>query len=81
MEDTMPALTTSLQIMIPWICKCSETNIKAQLDAGSTGLYLEEHWVKQSTLLDDEKSILLTKTTVDIVGQVPVLMNIANSIY
>ncbi|WP_034041765.1 dihydrodipicolinate synthase family protein [Wocania ichthyoenteri] len=76
-EGVMPAVTTKFTDSDTLDLQMFETNIKAQLDAGVHGIVLGGTLGEASTLLDEEKSVLV-KTTVEIVeGQVPVLMNVA----
>ena len=76
-KGVMPAVTTKFTKDDKLDLDLFAINVNAQLEAGVDGIILGGTLGEASTLLDDEKRILV-KTTVDIVnGKVPVIMNIA----
>lgn len=76
-KGVYPAVTTKFKEDDTLDFDMFETNIKAQLEAGVDGIILGGTLGEASSLVEDEKDILV-KTTVEIVdGKVPVVMNIA----
>lgn len=76
-EGVMPAVTTKFtendQLDLDLFAK----NIQAQLDAGVHGIVLGGTLGEASTLISDEKSMLIKNTVKLVEGKVPVFMNIA----
>jgi 4-hydroxy-tetrahydrodipicolinate synthase len=76
-EGVMPAVTTKFTDSDELDLKNFEVNIKEQLDAGVHGIVLGGTLGEASTLLDEEKNMLIQETVKIVNGKVPVLMNIA----
>ncbi len=73
----MPAVTTKFTSEDKLDLAMFETNIKAQVEAGVSGIILGGTLGEASTLTKDEKETLI-KTSLEIVGdQIPVIINIA----
>ncbi|MFT0716147.1 dihydrodipicolinate synthase family protein [Flagellimonas lutimaris] len=76
-EGVMPAVTTKFTSEDKLDLAMFETNIKAQVEAGVSGIILGGTLGEASTLTKDEKETLI-KTSLEIVGdQIPVIINIA----
>lgn len=76
-KGVMPAVTTKFKKDDTLDLDLFALNVNAQLEAGVEGIILGGTLGEASTLLDEEKSVLV-KTTVNVVaGKVPVIMNIA----
>jgi dihydrodipicolinate synthase/N-acetylneuraminate lyase len=73
----MPAVTTKFTADDKLDFNTFELNIKAQLEAGVTGIILGGTLGEASTLMDDEKRELVRQTVSMVKGKVPVVMNIA----
>ncbi|WP_027078821.1 dihydrodipicolinate synthase family protein [Maribacter antarcticus] len=76
-KGVMPAVTTKFTDDDQLDLVNFEVNIKAQMDAGVTGIILGGTLGEASTLTDDEKSILVRKTVELVNGKLPVIMNVA----
>jgi 4-hydroxy-tetrahydrodipicolinate synthase len=76
-EGVMPAVTTKFTSDDKLDLNMFEVNIKAQLDAGVSGIILGGTLGEASTLNDDEKRVLVRKTVEIVEGKVPVIINIA----
>lgn len=76
-EGVMPAVTTKFTEEGQLDLAMFEKNIKAQIDAGASGIILGGTLGEASTLTKEEKEVLI-KTTLRIVeGKIPVIVNIA----
>ncbi len=76
-EGVYPAVTTKFTADDQLDLQMFETNIQAQLSAGVDGIILGGTLGEASSLMEDEKDVLV-KTTAEICdGKVPVVMNIA----
>jgi 1-pyrroline-4-hydroxy-2-carboxylate deaminase len=76
-EGVMPAVTTKFTEEGQLDLVMFEKNIKAQIDAGASGIILGGTLGEASTLTKEEKEVLI-KTTLRIVeGKIPVIVNIA----
>ncbi len=76
-EGVMPAVTTKFTSEDQLDLAMFETNIKAQVEAGVSGIILGGTLGEASTLTKEEKETLI-KTSLEIVGdKVPVIINIA----
>ena len=73
----MPAVTTKFTANDQLDFRLFEVNIKAQLDAGVTGIILGGTLGESSTLLEEEKRELVRQTVHLVNKKVPVIMNIA----
>ncbi|WP_335965711.1 dihydrodipicolinate synthase family protein [Galbibacter sp. PAP.153] len=76
-EGVMPAVTTKFNENDTLDLKMFEVNIKAQLDAGVTGIILGGTLGEASTLTDDEKVTLIKETVRIVDHKIPVIINIA----
>ncbi|WP_222984964.1 dihydrodipicolinate synthase family protein [Flagellimonas meishanensis] len=76
-EGVMPAVTTKFTPKDTLDLELFELNINAQLTAGVHGIVLGGTLGEASTLVHEEKNILLKKTREVVGDRVPVLMNIA----
>jgi len=76
-KGVMPAVTTKFTADDKLDFNMFEVNIKAQLEAGVSGIILGGTLGEASTLLQDEKKELIQQTIKMVNGQVPVIMNIA----
>ena len=76
-KGVMPAVTTKFTADDKLDFKMFEVNIKAQIDAGVSGIILGGTLGEASTLLDEEKTELVKSTVSMVNGQVPIIMNIA----
>jgi 4-hydroxy-tetrahydrodipicolinate synthase len=76
-QGVMPALTTKFDTQ-DWLdLELFSVNVKAQLEAGVSGIILGGTLGEASTLTDKEKERLLTHTLELVNGKVPVILNIA----
>lgn len=73
----MPAVTTKFTKEDTLDLEMFEINIKAQLDAGVSGIILGGTLGEASTLTDAEKKVLILKTIEIVKGKVPIIINIA----
>jgi len=73
----MPAVTTKFTADDQLDMKMFETNIRAQVDAGVTGIVLGGTLGEASTLTDDEKRVLIQETVRIVKGEATVVINIA----
>ena len=73
----MPAVTTKFTADDQLDFNLFEVNIKAQLEAGVTGIILGGTLGESSTLLEEEKRELVRETVRMVKARVPVVMNIA----
>ena len=76
-KGVMPAVTTKFNDDDTLDLVTFEVNIKAQLDAGVSGIILGGTLGEASTLTANEKRILIEKTVEIVKGKVPVIINIA----
>ena len=76
-KGVMPAVTTKFTKDDTLDMVMFETNIKAQLDAGVSGIILGGTLGEASTLTDTEKKDLILKSLEIVNGKVPVIINIA----
>lgn len=76
-KGVMPAVTTKFTADDKLDFNMFEVNVKAQLEAGVSGIILGGTLGEASTLLEDEKKELIKETINIVNGQVPVIMNIA----
>ncbi len=76
-KGVMPAVTTKFTNEDKLDLETFEKNIKAQLDAGVSGIILGGTLGEASTLTDDEKKALILKTLEIVKEKVPVIINIA----
>lgn len=76
-KGVMPAVTTKFTADDKLDFNMFEVNVKAQLEAGVSGIILGGTLGEASTLLQDEKKELIQETINIVNGQVPVIMNIA----
>lgn len=76
-KGVMPAVTTKFTNDDKLDLAKFSVNIKAQIDAGVTGIILGGTLGEASTLTDDEKKVLIEKTVALTNGQIPVVINIA----
>ncbi|MGE8342667.1 MAG: dihydrodipicolinate synthase family protein [Flavobacterium sp.] len=76
-NGVMPAVTTKFTADDKLDFKMFEVNMKAQLDAGVSGIILGGTLGEASTLLEDEKRELVKHTVSLTENKVPVIMNIA----
>ena len=76
-KGVMPAVTTKFTADDQLDFNMFEVNLKAQLDAGVSGIILGGTLGEASTLLEDEKTELIKSTLSLTKGKVPVIMNIA----
>lgn len=76
-EGIMPAVTTKFTGDDTLDFVMFETNIKAQLDAGVTGIVLGGTLGEASTLTENEKRSLTQKTVKMVEGKVPVMITLA----
>src|SRR5690606_41907607 len=76
-KGVMPAVTTKFTSEDNLDLALFEKNLKAQVDAGVSGIILGGTLGEASTLTGDEKDTLI-KTSLELVGdRVPVIINIA----
>ena len=73
----MPAVTTKFNDDDTLDLVTFEVNIKAQLEAGVSGIILGGTLGEASTLTANEKKVLIVKTVEIVKGKVPVIINIA----
>ena len=73
----MPAVTTKFTHDDELDLNMFEVNIKAQLDAGVSGIILGGTLGEASTLTDQEKRVLVRSAVEMVDGKVPVIINIA----
>lgn len=73
----MPAVTTKFTADDALDLEMFSVNIKAQLDAGVSGIILGGTLGEASTLTYEEKKILIKETVTLVQGKVPVIINIA----
>ncbi len=73
----MPAVTTKFTADDQLDLAMFETNIKAQVDAGVTGIVLGGTLGEASTLTDDEKRVLIQETVRIVQDKAHVIINIA----
>jgi 4-hydroxy-tetrahydrodipicolinate synthase len=76
-KGVMPAVTTKFNDDDTLDLVMFEKNIRAQIDAGVTGIILGGTLGEASTLTDEEKGVLIRKTVEISKGEVPVIMNVA----
>jgi dihydrodipicolinate synthase/N-acetylneuraminate lyase len=76
-NGVMPAVTTKFTADDKLDFNMFEVNVKAQLEAGVSGIILGGTLGEASTLLEEEKRELVRGTVAIVDGQVPVIMNIA----
>jgi dihydrodipicolinate synthase/N-acetylneuraminate lyase len=76
-KGVMPAVTTKFTADDKLDFNMFGVNVKAQLDAGVSGIILGGTLGEASTLLEEEKKDLIKETINIVNGQVPVIMNIA----
>lgn len=76
-SGVMPAVTTKFTADDKLDFNMFEVNVKAQLEAGVSGIILGGTLGEASTLLEEEKTQLVTETVRMVGGKVPVIMNIA----
>mgnify|MGYP002629592163 FL=1 len=76
-NGVIPAVTTKFTYNDQLDLETFEVNIKAQLEAGVSGIILGGTLGEASTLTNDEKRILILKTIEIVKGKVPVIINIA----
>lgn len=76
-NGVMPAVTTKFTADDKLDFNMFEVNMKAQLEAGVSGIILGGTLGEASTLLEDEKRELVKHTVALTNGKVPVIMNIA----
>lgn len=76
-KGVMPAVTTKFTDKDELDLNMFSVNIKAQLDAGVSGIILGGTLGEASTLTNDEKKILMKETVQLVNGEVPVVINIA----
>jgi dihydrodipicolinate synthase/N-acetylneuraminate lyase len=76
-KGVMPAVTTKFTGDDKLDFNMFEVNVKAQLDAGVSGIILGGTLGEASTLLEEEKRELIRETVKLVDGRVPVIMNIA----
>ncbi|RXM46997.1 dihydrodipicolinate synthase family protein [Flavobacterium sp. YO12] len=76
-KGVMPAVTTKFTADDKLDFNMFEVNVKAQLEAGVSGIILGGTLGEASTLLQEEKKELIQETINIVNGQVPVIMNIA----
>lgn len=73
----MPAVTTKFKADDSLDLEAFKHNIKAQIEAGVTGIILGGTLGEASTLTDKEKSILTTTAVAFVDNKIPVIINIA----
>jgi 4-hydroxy-tetrahydrodipicolinate synthase len=76
-RGVMPAVTTKFTDDDKLDLLNFETNIKAQIDAGVSGIILGGTLGEASTLSDEEKRTLVRVTVKIVAGKLPVIINIA----
>ena len=76
-EGVMPAVTTKFTNNDELDFKMFNKNIRAQIDAGVSGIVLGGTLGEASTLTSKEKSVLIKNTVLISENKIPVLMNIA----
>ncbi|WP_339841844.1 dihydrodipicolinate synthase family protein [uncultured Maribacter sp.] len=76
-KGVMPAVTTKFTNKDELDLDMFSVNIKAQLDAGVSGIILGGTLGEASTLTYDEKKVLMKETVKLVKGEVPVIINIA----
>ncbi|MEL1239576.1 dihydrodipicolinate synthase family protein [Flavobacterium flavipallidum] len=76
-SGVMPAVTTKFTADDKLDFNMFEVNLKAQLEAGVSGIILGGTLGEASTLLEEEKTQLVRETVRMVDGKVPVIMNIA----
>jgi 4-hydroxy-tetrahydrodipicolinate synthase len=76
-KGVMPAVTTKFTNTDELDLSMFEKNIKAQLNAGVSGIILGGTLGEASTLTSNEKKILIQKTVEIVQGKIPVIINIA----
>ncbi|MEO8252927.1 MAG: dihydrodipicolinate synthase family protein [Flavobacterium sp.] len=76
-SGVMPAVTTKFTADDKLDFNMFEVNVKAQLEAGVSGIILGGTLGEASTLLEEEKTQLVRETVKMVDGKVPVIMNIA----
>jgi len=76
-SGVMPAVTTKFTADDKLDFNMFEVNVKAQLEAGVSGIILGGTLGEASTLLEEEKTQLVRETVKMVEGKVPVIMNIA----
>ncbi|MFV8345929.1 dihydrodipicolinate synthase family protein [Flavobacterium sp. ZB4P13] len=76
-KGVIPAVTTKFTADDKLDFNMFEVNVKAQLEAGVSGIILGGTLGEASTLLEEEKRELVRGTVGIVGGQVPVIMNIA----
>lgn len=76
-KGVMPAVTTKFDANDNLDLDMFKVNLKAQLDAGVSGIILGGTLGEASTLTKDEKSTLVKETVAFVNGKVPTIINIA----
>lgn len=76
-NGVMPAVTTKFTAADKLDFNMFEVNVKAQLEAGVSGIILGGTLGEASTLLEEEKRELVRGTVRIVEGSVPIIMNIA----
>jgi 4-hydroxy-tetrahydrodipicolinate synthase len=76
-EGVMPAITTKFTKDDKLDLKMFNKNIEAQMDAGVHGIVLGGSLGEASTLVEDEKEVLIKETLQTVAGKIPVVMTIA----
>jgi len=76
-KGVMPAVTTKFKADDSLDLEAFKHNIKAQIEAGVTGIILGGTLGEASTLTDKEKSILTTTAVAFVENKIPVIINIA----
>jgi 4-hydroxy-tetrahydrodipicolinate synthase len=76
-KGVMPAVTTKFTEEGQLDLVMFEKNIKAQIDAGVTGIILGGTLGEASTLTKEEKEVLINTTLKIVEGKIPVIVNIA----
>jgi 4-hydroxy-tetrahydrodipicolinate synthase len=76
-KGVMPAVTTKFTATDQLDLDTFQLNLKAQLDAGVSGIILGGTLGEASTLTTEEKKTLVEATVAYVDGKVPVIMNIA----
>ena len=76
-QGVYPAVTTKFTADDKLDLKMFETNVLAQLEAGVDGIILGGTLGEASSLMEDEKDVLVKATAEICAGKVPVVMNIA----
>ncbi|WP_299537567.1 dihydrodipicolinate synthase family protein [Ulvibacterium sp.] len=76
-EGVMPAITTKFTEHDELDLKMFNKNIEAQIDAGVHGIVLGGSLGEASTLVENEKEVLIKETLEAVSGSIPVVMTIA----